>query len=417
MQPLARSSLLIVLSLTCAAAAPEKPAPSVDQVLKKLKSTSADERFQAAELLGKMGKAAKAAVPALIHAISDESVKYGEPYVAPAAIKALGDIGASAAPAVDPLRGALKSPKWTIRQAAAGALGKIGPKAVGAAADLVAQWRVRTYTDRWVANDAAVALTRIGEAAIAPVAEALASPAPTARAYAARTLGEFGPAAKEHEKALRKLLADEDALVKLEATIAVLRIAPGAADAKGLGKSLSQQLPGLVRMLGDSGQTEVARMAAAEAIGRSGEAVLPLLDDVLKAANVGRSFIIRATVSDAIAAIGPEAIPKLREWLASEDLAAVELAVLAAKEMGAGAKPALPALIVVVERLGAVKYPNVMATLTCARAIDAIGACGPAAKKAAGMLRKLTKHPEQPVRSASARALTKIEDGGDGGKE
>lgn len=79
-------------------------------------------RSEAADTLGKIGLEAGAAVPALIEVLKDK-----EWTVRSHAAQALGEIGVAALASVPALIGALKDKEWTVRHAAAVALGEIGP--------------------------------------------------------------------------------------------------------------------------------------------------------------------------------------------------------------------------------------------------------------------------------------------------
>ena len=74
----------------------------------------------ACRALGKIGPAAKSAVPALIERANDERSPVRE-----AAIQALGEIGLDARSAVPVLRAALKDKDATIRAAAVDALRRV----------------------------------------------------------------------------------------------------------------------------------------------------------------------------------------------------------------------------------------------------------------------------------------------------
>jgi HEAT repeat protein len=107
-------------------AAPVWSAETADLV-KQLKSANPDERRAAAEALGKAGKDAKDAGPALIVALKDNDT-----FVRTFAAQALGEIGAEPKIAVPALALVLRSnkEKEEVLEAAAGALGAMGATAV-----------------------------------------------------------------------------------------------------------------------------------------------------------------------------------------------------------------------------------------------------------------------------------------------
>jgi hypothetical protein len=93
-------------------------------VIVALKDSDVDVRATAAQALGKIGPAAKKAVPDLLTALRDEDED-----VRAAAAAALGKIGPVTKEVVPALTEALKDPAYIVRANAVGALGRIGPAA------------------------------------------------------------------------------------------------------------------------------------------------------------------------------------------------------------------------------------------------------------------------------------------------
>ncbi len=105
----------VVFFALCGVSAGQEDVPTL---IHKLKDRDKEVRFNAAYAVGKIGPAAKEAVPALIAALKDEYRWV--------AASALGKIGPAAVPA---LIAALKDEDGSVRVSAAFALGWIGPAA------------------------------------------------------------------------------------------------------------------------------------------------------------------------------------------------------------------------------------------------------------------------------------------------
>jgi HEAT repeat protein len=150
-------------------------------------------RAEAAEALGRIGPAARAAVPALIDALKDpeepERHRDPEPSDRPAPVE--------------------RAPARTVRDRAAEALGKIGPAAKDAVPALS---RALNDPDKAVGTRAAEALGRIGPAAKAAVPALLTAFKDDKRRAvgdrAAEALGRMGPAAKTAVPVLSRALND-----------------------------------------------------------------------------------------------------------------------------------------------------------------------------------------------------------------
>src|SRR5206468_904645 len=104
------------------------------------------------------------------------------------------------------------------------------------------------------------ALSRIGEAAVAPTAKLLEHPNALVRSLAARTLGEIGAPAKAAKDALKKALGDTTITVSVEAAVTLCKLGESQQDAVALVK----------RALDSPGEGIAA--AAIEGIPRMGDA-------------------------------------------------------------------------------------------------------------------------------------------------
>lgn len=208
-----------------------------------LRQTAADAevRWTAAELLGKLGSAARPATSDLIAALDD-----GDPHVravsatslstieAPAgeavgplvklldrgatvpALRALSVFGPDAAPALPKLRELLNDASLDseIRWNAARTIGKMHAAAAPAIPDLIAN--LADPADR-LREHAAEALGDIGPdaaTAVEPLTKTLQDPYFKARRDAVRSLGQIGPAARSATPEIEKLLKDPEAIVR-----------------------------------------------------------------------------------------------------------------------------------------------------------------------------------------------------------
>jgi HEAT repeat protein len=165
-------------------------------------------RARAAAILGRIGPAAKAAVPALCACLSDDSSETRNEV-----LFALGAIGPDAKAAVPAIAGALEDSDMNVRYAACYALGQIGPGATSAKADLMENLG---SADQFLAMSAAWALTKIDPKcsmcvpkAVPVLIKALDEPHAITRVHAVQALGALGPLAKDAVPALKKALEDE----------------------------------------------------------------------------------------------------------------------------------------------------------------------------------------------------------------
>jgi|SRR6185437_169688 len=105
-----------------------------------------------------------------------------------------------------------------------------------------------------VADTAADALARIGDAAVPALIEGLADPNPKVRAQSARALARMGPKGHAAVPALILALEDEEAAVRVNAARALGQIGPDAQEA----------VPALIRALKDPGNQANVETPAAD---------------------------------------------------------------------------------------------------------------------------------------------------------
>jgi len=421
------------------------PTAQVEKLTKQFASSDPAVRRDAAFQLGKMGAAAKPAVPALIKALQDQDKQ-----VWAFAIAALTELGPEAreaisaliadlsgkargsrereqrqrtlrsayalsrigAEAVPPLIVALNSDDSGVRAGAAQALGGMGAEAKESIPALRANFG---HGDPSVRQEVIDALALIGPAAVGPVSEALSSNEPSARVSAALTLAQLGPVAKETEGALMQMLAKEtDASVRAAALTALVKVSADPRKAvpllvaavkddsepirhaaiNAIGGSRALRRPAVLPLAALLQDGNIAvRQRAAHALGRLGPDAAEALPALLSAARAADGDPVFA---EALAQIGPAALPALLTALKESD--AENSAWILRTLRGFGA-PAVPVLV------EALQQPN---PATRASAAAALGAMGRDASAAIRPLFSLATTGDAATQAAVLRALTAL---------
>jgi HEAT repeat protein len=252
---------------------------------------------------------------------------------------ALGKIGAEGATYIDDLVRVLSDADESVREAAANALGEIGPLAADAVKPLTRQ--VESDASPAVRRAAASALGKMGsraETATAALKAALAHQDPRVRQNAAWALGQIGSNAIERSiPELRKLLKDGDPMVRRDTALA---IGNGGAMAKDAVQDL------IAALRDDDALVRRYAVTALGKLGSAAEPAVPVLVGILDDKSAGTELQREALL--ALCQLGgggtPEALPALRRALRDEDPLLREVAAGALVNMGEAAMPAIPEL-------------------------------------------------------------------------
>ena len=285
-----------------------------------------------------------------VSAIQDVALRWYAAY-------ALGQLGAEAAEAVEPLVKILSSgmeegqyENEHLRGMAAWTLGRIGPKAAAAVPVLTA---------------------------------ALVSRHRSVQRNAPRALGAIGAAAAPAIPGLLKLLAQgDDAEARVNAAVALWQI-----------QRHPKAIPALTAMVREG--KDPAAYQAADALGRleaDAEAVAPPLIEALAAADAD----VRRAAIQALGRLGAAATPALKNALKASEPDVPRSAVEALGRIGAPAVPELTA---------ALKHRQAAVRRAAARALGRLGA---AAKRAEPALVEAVNDADRDVRDAAAKALKSV---------
>jgi len=409
-------------------------------------------RWRAALALKGMGTLAAGAAPALRHALDDEPGR-----LSVCAAEALLNIGAPADQVLPALVRAMESRDSLVRHDAAWALGRLGP---GAKTAIPLLLRALEDEDNEVQWAAAVALGQMGEGAVDGLVQLLDHEDPRVRQWAARALGETGPAAKsaaarqrraveeDTDKevratgvwamgtvggesvipALSAALEHEDPRVRVLACDGLRHLNAHAAEAvPALAEALSCQDPevrkwaaiglgekaprdkhairALAAALGDNDpnvRLEAAR--ALRAIGPAAKEAEPALVESLSRPRLfdEREWDIGRAGAFALQSVGPDPdadLPPLLGQLAHTDASARAAAAVALGGFGNAADVVVPALA------EALRDQDPGVRVSAASALEVLGAAAEAAEPVLG---QALKDRNERVREAAAWALRAI---------
>ncbi len=290
---------------------------------------------------------------------------------------------------VTTLRAALTDPARAVSGEAARALGLIGAAAAPAAPDLIALLRDEDETVRCQAAESLGKVDGPPEAVVAALVGLLSDVSQAVRAAGARTLGALQEKAASAVPALVPLLQDREEAVRLAAAEAVGRI----------GTLNGQATPTLVEGL--KNPDNVVRAETAEALGTIGETAAEATPALVKALK-DTNDRVRAKAAEALGKIGEgaaAAVPGLVRALRDKDNWVSAMAAEALGEMGESADGAVPALI---RSLGHMN-PQVRSN-----AAEALGKMSATAAVPAAALQKAAQDEDEGVRAEAVRALGAI---------
>jgi len=405
-----QATRLAVLAFCLGAAAAQ--AQNVPQWIHSLGDPSPAARLTAAEALGNMGPIARQAVPALARATRDPDLSVRSAAIGalggigpfaeaalpelmtalldgktglPVASQALYRIGPAAVPplieslaapdiegrahavlaklgavAVPALKRALNDPREPVRSSAATTLARIVPPAPREAVkepiakliaamndpDLLRRERaIQAVGQRGAeAKDAVPALIKLLEpgAVSLPLAVELQYGRQVRASHShhvIEALGRIGPTAQAALPSLRRFLRDKE--LEIAAAEAIARISPAPGPAR------REAIEVLVRAWRRGGEERRAALEAFSRIGPAAEDAIPAL----------ARAVPEAGAPEALASIGPAAVPALIESLRSGDRATREAAMRALARIGPAARDAVPLVA------GLLPDPQAMETL------------------------------------------------------
>jgi HEAT repeat protein len=362
-----------------------KAAESIPALTEALQSTDAAVRAHAAQALGAMGEAAKPAVPDLIKLTSDPDpavrrealeamgwihpepkmslplliklIESSDPESRHAAISTLTDQGKVAVPfLVESLKNE-KAAYWACL--VLGHMGSDAQEAVPALTKLLDDKHPE------VRREAILAIAEIGgnDAVQATPQIVKALDDPHTKTAAIFALALLGKAPEEADAAIRKEIGSDDPVLSVVSLWALARLHPD--DKKFLAEATDKLCAAL------KSQEPRARKAAARALGSlkpGPEIMIPAMEKNFKNA----SMEIVHDGMDALASMGPIAVPQLIDALRYEPLRPCVINLLG--RQGAAAKSATNTLVKLLDDPNpAVEYESVIA----------LGAIGPDAKEAA----------------------------------
>ncbi len=343
-------------------------ASAQDDLIRQLKSPSASKRRSAAAMLGRKGKEAAAAVPALVEALKDSNslVRFQS-------IVALGDIGSEQA--ISGLQPLLHTPDVRTRQLVATSLAKIGGRA---AAVLTEALQAKQSATREAAADG---LRQLGapKESRAALRAALADESGTVRAFAAWALLPDDDAAT----ALVTLVAADDARSATTAVRALRAVGPR-------NETVARCLLAAV-----ASKHEALQWNAASALADFPKQVLAMRADIYPHLTRAR-FSVRAALASALRPVAKLHLDELFAVLRAHDQVAPHVA-LACADNAAAAVDAAAALL---------SHED---AAVAGRAAHFLAAMGKHAKPQVTALAEAAKRPEPVVGVHAARALWVLE--------
>jgi HEAT repeat protein len=389
-----------------------KAAEAAPAVIIQLDHSSSQVRTYAAHVLASIGPAAQPGVAALIRAVVDP-----DPVVRREAVRALVAVGAEVHLAVPVLGRAMDDTDPAVRARALEGLSRLGEAAVP---DLIEAVKNPTGIRCWACE----ALADIGpkaKAAVPALIDRSRDSNADARREALLALGEIGPDAVAAVPRLREAVGDRDSTVALAAIYALGRMGDAAHDAEPLliakarsdqplakviacwalarvrgatSEATTQAIPVLAEAM--RSRESAVRTAASRAILDLRPAPGPMIAALEKTME-GADPALMAVALDVLAQYGRVALPGLEAALKQPALQARTALVL--RRMGPAAAPAVPALS---EALAEAR-PTARREI-----LFALAAIGPAARPAVPSLVRLLAKPDAETQYAAVYAVGRI---------
>ena len=275
-------------------------------------------------------------------------------------IRALGQLGRQSEAVVPMLVELLDDQNRGVRAKAALTLAEIGPQAKAAVPALLET--LKRDPDSFIA----VSLRRLdpdADTVVPTLVEMLRNENPEVRIAAANVLAEFGPQAKAAAPALSNMRNDKDERVRAYTAVALWKI--------------DQQVPA-VSVLTEQlkvNDLQMCRFAARmlSEIGPQAEKAVPALIQVMRKRSEPKDEMekmrqqrllnnVRPIAAEALAKIGPAAVPLLIDALSDEDQGVRRFVAGALATIGPDAKAALPQLTKLLES----ENPNLRTEAACA---------------------------------------------------
>src|SRR5262245_19293553 len=406
-----RSPLILAIVLCCACAhAPLVAADAkVDELVQAAKAGSEASRIKALDQLAAMGEKAADAVPAVTQLLSDASAN-----VRAHAAHALGGIGSAAKPSASALTNLVKDSDETVRRQAVKAITVIRP---GPEVMIPLVTRLLEDSDPAVKARILHAVSEAGPAAIPGLKKALTDD--KAAYWACLILREMGPEAKEAIPELTATLKDSRPEVRREAALALGAMRDAASSAAGeiaLLVSDEHAAEAATLALGEIGKIPAGAEEKIRANAKSDKKLLSTVSlwtlarvhpedkalaretaEQLAARLADKDPFVRVTAARGLAALqlGPDIMaPIMEKALANADETTVHHALDAVAALGPAAVPRL---------IDALKHTKLRAQVAYA-----LGQIGPPAEPATGELATLLSSNDSRTVTEAAVALAKI---------
>lgn len=247
------------------------------------------------------------------------------------AARAIGRMGPRGHKALSALRRALRDPDADVRRAVVQAMQQIGPKAMPSLIEAAGA------KDPVVRSEARRILSFAGKEKLETLRQALRDPFWRVRMGAATLLGDMKKDAEDAVPDLAKALGDQEADVRKAAAIALRTIGPPEAAE-----------PAVVRALGKALKSNQSwwqlRIEIAKTLGSFGEKGAPAALDLIELLHDKDKKVQQAGAA-ALRQIGTSAIPAMKTALGSAPWQAKIWVTRILGEMGKKAIPAVPALV------------------------------------------------------------------------